>query len=61
MSALRKEIYDPLGFTKEVELLLTGLGCSDVTGFKKRNVCLDDLKHLTEEDLIILGKLFIYV
>ena len=48
--------YDSLGFTQETEALLTGLNCTNLKGFKKRRINLDDLRKLTDEDLATLGK-----
>lgn len=49
--------YDnPLGFTREIAGLLTGLGITNLAEFKKKEINLDDLKNLTDEDLKILGK-----
>lgn len=61
MPAVTDELDNPLGFSRETAALVTGLGCSNLTQFKKKNISIDDLKHLTPEDLAILGKFSNYM
>lgn len=59
---VEEERYDnPLGFTRETGALLSGLGITNLSKFKKKEINLDDLKDLTEEDLKLLGKFFITI
>lgn len=48
---------DVLGFTKQTETLITGLGGTPdvIKEFRKRNISTDELSELTEFDLIKLG------
>ncbi|XP_067204469.1 uncharacterized protein [Linepithema humile] len=47
---------DPLGFTKQTEILLCGVGAQNlIQEFKKRNISTDALHKLTKEDLEKLG------
>ena len=48
---------DVLGFTKQTEILLTGLGGGPevIKEFRKRNISTDELAELNEIDLITLG------
>lgn len=57
MPVVVDELNNPLGFSRETATLVTGLGCSNLTKFKEKNISIDDLKYLTPEDLAILGKL----
>ena len=54
-------IEDPLGFTKEVANLLSGLSCTNLSEFKKRNIAYDDLMYLTDDDFKILGNKFLFI
>lgn len=49
---------DILGFTKQTETLITGLGGTPelVEEFRKRNISNEELSELHEYDLIALGK-----
>lgn len=49
------EIVNPLGFTNEVAALITGLGCTNLKQFKNKDISLEDLPHLSREDLALLG------
>lgn len=48
---------DILGFTRQTETLITGLGGTPglIEEFRKRNISTDELTDLTEYDLIALG------
>ncbi|XP_058808908.1 uncharacterized protein LOC131674323 [Phymastichus coffea] len=48
------EIANPLGFTNETAQLISGLGCTNLKQFKKKDINLDDLQYLTKEDLEVL-------
>lgn len=49
-----------LGFTKQTETLLYGVGAQDlIKEFKRRNISTDALHKLTKEDFIQLGNTFI--
>ncbi|XP_019885147.1 uncharacterized protein LOC109610477 [Camponotus floridanus] len=48
--------YDPIGFNKQTETLLYGVGGKNlIKEFKKRNISTDALHKLTKEDFIQLG------
>lgn len=51
--------FDPLGFTRQTEMVLRGVGAQDlIKEFKNRNISTNQLHRLTKEDLVILGNLF---
>lgn len=51
--------YNPIGFNKQTESLLCGVGGKNlIKEFKKRNISTDALHKLTKEDFIQLGNMF---
>lgn len=55
-------VIDPLGFTKQTEILLYGVRAQNlIQEFKKRNISTDALHKLTKEDLVKLGNIFILI
>lgn len=51
------EFVDPLGFTRQTELLLRGVEAQNlIQEFKKRNISTETLHKLAKEDLMKLGK-----
>ena len=50
-------VEDVLGFTRQTEMLLTGIGAPPdvIKEFRKRNLSSDELSQLTEFDLVKLG------
>lgn len=52
--------FDFLGFTRQTETLLRGVGAHDlIQEFKRRNISTDTLHKLTKEDFIQLGNTLI--
>jgi len=51
--------YNPIGFNKQTEALLCGVGGKNlIKEFKKRDISTDALHKLTKEDFIQLGNTF---
>lgn len=54
--------YNPIGFNKQTEALLCGVGGNNlIKEFKKRDISTDALHKLTKEDFIQLGNTFISI
>jgi len=50
---------DLLGFTKQTETILYGVGAQNlIKEFKRRNISTDALHKLTKEDFVQLGNTF---
>jgi len=51
---------DLLGFTRQTETILYGVGAQNlIKEFKRRNISTDALHKLTKEDFVQLGNTFI--